>query len=85
MNKDFYERCKSVVTKLDLTYEQGIARDVILNELDMLEKQAEDYQKRFSKAIEYIETTNFWGLYDDTPMEEVKYGEELLEILKEVK
>lgn len=39
-------------------------------------------QQRIDKAIEYIKTTNFWGLYDDTPMEEVKYGEELLEILK---
>ena len=42
----------------------------------------EQLQQRIDKAIEYIETTNFWGLYDDTPMEEVKYGEELLEILK---
>lgn len=40
------------------------------------------YKKRCELAIEYIKTTNFWGLYDDTPMEEVKYGEELLEILK---
>ena len=39
-------------------------------------------QQRIDKAIEYIKTTNFWGLYDDTPMEEVKYGEDLLEILK---
>lgn len=51
MNKSFYERCKKVVAELDLSYEQGIARDVILNELDMLERQAEDYQKRFNKAI----------------------------------
>jgi len=54
MNKGFYERCKKVVSNLELTYEQGIARDVILNELDMLEKQEKDYQTRFVKAIEYI-------------------------------
>lgn len=54
MNKSFYERCKKVVAELDLSYEQGIARDVILNELDLLEKQAEDYQKRFNKAVKYI-------------------------------
>lgn len=54
MNKSFYERCKKVVAGLDLSYEQGIARDVILNELDLLEKQAEDYQKRFNKAVEVL-------------------------------
>ena len=59
MNSEFYKRCKNVVANLKLSYEQGIARDVILNELDCLEKQAEDYQKRFNKAIEYINKTNF--------------------------
>ena len=58
MNKDFYERCKKVVSNLELTYEQGIAREVILNELDMLEKQAIDYQTRFNKAIEKL---YLWG------------------------
>lgn len=58
MNNDFYERCKTVIAKLDLTYEQGIAREVILNELDNLEKQVEDYQKRFSKAIKYLNEPN---------------------------
>ena len=38
-------------------------------------------QNRINKAIEYIKETNFWGLYDDTPMQEVLYGEELLKIL----
>lgn len=58
MNKTFYKRCKKVVAELELSYEQGIARDVILNELDTLEKQVADYQKRFSKAIEYINNFN---------------------------
>ena len=38
-------------------------------------------QNKINRAIKYIKTTNFWGLYEDTPMEEVLYGEELLEIL----
>lgn len=39
------------------------------------------YKSRNEKAIEYIKTTNFWGLYDNTPMIDVKYGEDLLNIL----
>lgn len=38
-------------------------------------------QRRIDKAIKYIKETNFWGLYDDTPMQEVLYGEQLLKIL----
>lgn len=37
---------------------------------------------KIDKAIEYINKTNFWGLYEDTPMIDVKYGEDLLKILK---
>lgn len=37
---------------------------------------------RIDKAVKYIETTNFWGIYKDTPMKEVLYGEELLDLLK---
>lgn len=58
MNETFYKRCKKVIAKLELSYEQGIARDVILNELDTLEKQVADYQKRFSKAIETLKLCN---------------------------
>ena len=54
MSKDFYEICKSVVGKLELTKEQGIARDVILNMLDMKEEESKDYLTRINKAIEYI-------------------------------
>lgn len=54
MSKDFYEICKSVVGKLELTKEQGIARDVILNMLDMKEKESKDYLTRINSAIEYI-------------------------------
>lgn len=42
----------------------------------------EQLQQRIDKAIEYINKTNFWGIYDDTPMIDVKYGEDLLKILK---
>ena len=42
MSKDFYEICKSVVGKLELTKEQGIARDLILNMLDMIEEESKD-------------------------------------------
>ena len=80
MNEKFYERCKKVVANLDLTYEQEIARDVILNELDMLEKQAQDYQERFNKAIKYIKNHNTIenNLYEQSKCE-------LLEILGEDK
>lgn len=30
---------------------------------------------------EYIKNTNFWGLYEDIPMSEVKYGDDILEII----
>ena len=40
------------------------------------------YKARIDRAIEYINNTNFWGIYEDIPMKEVKYGDELLEILK---
>ena len=46
------------------------------------QEQNDIKQQRIDKAIEYIKTTNFWGLYEDTPMIDVKYGEDLLEILK---
>lgn len=48
-----------------------------------LQQERDEYKQIIDKAIEYIKNTNFWGIYEDTPMEEVKYGEELLEILKE--
>ena len=54
MNDNFYKRCINIISNLKLSYEESIARDVILNELDMLEKQAEDYQTRFNKAIERL-------------------------------
>ena len=59
MNNKFYERCINIVSNLKLSYEEGIAREVILNELDILEKQVEDYQTRFDKAIEYIKKDEF--------------------------
>lgn len=77
MNESFYERCKKVVSNLELTYEQGIARDVILNELDMLEKQAKDYQTRFNKAIELLNNMKKWSYFKDSPS-----VDELLNILK---
>lgn len=40
-----------------------------------------DYKSRNEKAVEYIKNTIFWGIYEDTPMCEVKYGDELLNIL----
>lgn len=76
MNETFYKRCKKIVKELALSYEQGIARDVILNELDNLEKQATDYQKRFAKAIKilkeagsYEEDTKMFcdDIYDELP------------------
>ena len=54
MSKDFYEICKSVIGKLELTKEQGIARDVILNMLDMKEEESKDYLTRINKAIKYL-------------------------------
>ena len=50
--------------------------------IDKLMEENRQLKENRNKAIKYIKTTNFWGLYDDTPMEEVKYGEDLLEILK---
>lgn len=50
--------------------------------IDKLMEENRQLKENRNKAIEYIKTTNFWGLYDDTPMKEVKYGEDLLEILK---
>lgn len=51
----------------------------------LLSNSSDEYedklQERIDKAIKYIKETNFWGLYDDTPMQEVLYGEELLKIL----
>ena len=55
MSKDFYEICKSVVGKLELTKEQGIARDVILNMLDMKEKESKDYLTRINKVMELLD------------------------------
>ena len=37
---------------------------------------------RNEKAIEYIKNTIFWGLYEDVPMMDTKYGEELENIFK---
>lgn len=74
MNEGFYQRCKNVVGNLKLTYEQGIARDVILNELDMLEKQAEDYQNRFNNAVNRLKELKLL-----TPMEYER--EEQIDIL----
>ena len=86
MNKSFYERCKKVVAELDLSYEQGIARDVILNELDLLEKQAEDYQKRFNKAVKYIKECQLGVDSMDRPymLLDQPEGNDLLEILEGV-
>ena len=50
--------------------------------IDKLMEENRQLKENRNKAIKYIKTTNFWGLYDDTPMEEVKYGEDLLQILK---
>lgn len=58
MNKDFYERCKSLIGKLKLTKEQGIARDVILSMLDMKEEECKDYLTRIYKAIEILKLCN---------------------------
>lgn len=79
MNKGFYERCKKVVSNLELTYEQGIARDVILNELDMLEKQAKDYQTRFNKAIEILKDTNI-EMPTTLLIETIDYALKILEV-----
>ncbi len=44
--------------------------------------KARKYKSSNEKAIEYIKNTNFWGIYEDVPMNEVKYGDELLDILQ---
>ena len=75
-----------------LEYDKETLKDMVLElqeEIKRLRHNQEVSTKweieltgRISKAIEYIEKTNFWGIYEDTPMSEVKYGSELLEILK---
>ena len=54
MDSYFYDRCKRIVANLELTYEQGIARDVVLNMLDMEEKQSKDCLKRINDVITYL-------------------------------
>lgn len=74
-----------IINKLDYMTPNLYTEDYVnklKEELKLAKENNLQLQQRIDKAIEYIETTNFWGLYDDTPMEEVKYGEELLEILK---
>lgn len=72
MNKDFYEICKSVVGKLELTKEQGIARDVILNMLDMKEEESKDYLTRINKAIECIKNIKPLSLEETALKESIK-------------
>ncbi len=52
------------------------------NKYNIMKENAYILAERIDKAIEYIEKTNFWGIYEDTPMSEVLYGSELLEILR---
>lgn len=40
------------------------------------------YKSRNEKAVEYIKNTIFWGLYEDVPMIDTKYGGELENILQ---
>lgn len=78
MSKDFYEICKSVVGKLELTKEQGIARDVILNMLDMKEEESKDYLTRINKAIEYIEKNKL----NTNKISEMLCGSEVMVLLE---
>lgn len=70
MNKEEYKTLEELKEELGDKFEEYMYKANI----ELLTKR--------DKTIEYIETTNFWGLYDDTPMIDVKYGEDLLKILK---
>lgn len=72
---------------------EDIKSEVHLMLQDLTHNELKDYfsnliygydklQQRIDKAIDYINKNNFWGLYEDTPMIDVKYGEDLLKILK---
>lgn len=75
LNQLKYERnlLESIVQDYEIPKEDKEFIDMTHRNTELLEQ--------IDKAIKYIKETNFWGLYDDTPMQEVLYGEELLKIL----
>lgn len=75
LNQLKYERnlLESIVQDYEIPKEDKEFIDMTHRNTELLEQ--------INKAIKYIKETNFWGLYDDTPMQEVLYGEELLKIL----
>lgn len=46
-----------------------------------LNERNEKLESVLKEIREYIKNTNFWGIYEDIPMSEVKYGDDILEII----
>lgn len=53
----------------------------LVSYIEKLQQENTHLKSVLKEIREYIKNTNFWGLYEDIPMSEVKYGDDILEII----
>lgn len=83
---ELQDQVNALINVKDKYYEENlIISQEILNlqeENEQLRTQMNTYKNAKDKATEYVNNTIFWGVYEDIPMINTKYGEDLSNILQ---
>jgi hypothetical protein len=84
---DILQKCEDYDDEVYLIKQYGatLLLDYITNlqeENEMYAQLKDEYEDIIDKATEYVNNTIFWGMYENIPMIDTKYGEDLSNILQ---